>query len=98
MLDGSLSPFEEGFFFSPPSPDPFFFPGKSAKEKWEGGYPLVEMDREKRINSGHVPEGREGGREGRISLFLLFSLCGMLDRWYTTSSYMGATLAKFSQV
>ncbi len=73
-----LSPPLKKAFFPPRSPDPFFFPGKSAKEKWEGGYPLVEMDRKKRINSGHVPEGRED---------LPLSLCGMLDRWYTTSSY-----------
>ena len=54
-----LSPFEEGFFLLPRLPIPSFSQEKSAKEKWGRGYPLVEMDRKKRINSGHVPEGRE---------------------------------------
>ncbi len=37
VLDGSLSPFEEGFFFLSPVSRSLLFPGISAKEKWEGG-------------------------------------------------------------
>ncbi len=51
-------PFEEGFFSSPVFRS-LLFPKKKCKGEVGGGYPLVEMDRKKRINSGHVPEGRE---------------------------------------